>query len=427
MNPGDLVQITTSEETLEGVIIQRPELLGEDILVLKLENGYNIGIEKKKIQKVKVLKPYEKPKEKKLKLRHTKGLPTVSILSTGGTIASKVDYRTGGVYADYTAEDYVQMLPELAGIANIKARKVMAMMSEDIASKEWIEIAKEVKKELDAGADGVVITHGTDTLHYSTAALSFFLQGLPKPVIFTAAQRSIDRGSSDAFMNLICSVKAATSWDGAEVATCLHGTTNDSHCILNRGTKTRKMHTSRRDAFRPINELPLAEVPLEGSIRIVNASYKKRNDGKAALEASFDPKTALIQIHPEIDPSIIDYYVSKGYKGIVLSATALGHIPVNGPKSFIPQLEKAIKKGVIVAIASQTLYGRAHPLVYTNLRKLSLGLGCVFAEDMTPETAFVKLGWLLSREKDTGKVKELFKTNLTGEISERILPDSFLY
>ena len=424
--PGDKAKVLTEKEEFEGILMPRPELLEKGFTVIKLDNGYNIGIEDKKIKRIELVKEYKPKKEKKAKLPFYKNLPTVSILSTGGTISSKIDYRTGGVHADYTAEDFVEMIPELTKIANIKAKKIMAVMSEDFTNKEWSLMAKEVAKELEQ-AEGVIITMGTDTLHIAASALSFFLKDLNKPVVITAAQRSIDRGSSDAFMNLICAVTAAAKFDGAEVVTCMHGTTNDDYCLLNRGTKVRKMHTSRRDAFRPINDLPLAKVYPDGKIEIVNKDYKKKGAGKVKVDDKFEEKTALIQVYPGMESKIIDFYVNEGYKGIVLAATALGHVPTNGPKSIIPNLKKAIDKKIPVIIASQTLYGRVHQLVYTNLRKLSVELGCIFAEDMLPETAYVKLGWVLAKTKDPEKVKELMLTNIAGEISERILDKEFLY
>ena len=427
-NPGDKVRIITDSEEFEGILMPRPEILDKEVTVIKLDSGYNIGIDNKKIKKIEVLEKYAPNKKTKFELKHKKGLPNVTIMSTGGTISSKIDYRTGGVYADYTAEDFIEMCPELEEIANLKAKKIMSIMSEDMVPKNWIDIAKEVEKELNSGADGVVLTHGTDTMHFTTAALSFFLKDLSKPVIFTAAQRSIDRGSSDAFMNLICSVAAAAKSDIAEVMTCMHGTTNDDYCILIRGSKVRKMHTSRRDAFRPVNELPLAKVYSDGKIEITNKNYNKRSDKKVTLENRFEDKTALIQIYPGMDPEIIDFYVKKGYKGIVISATALGHTPTEtSPLNLLPAIKKAIDKGVAVVIASQTLYGRVHPYVYTNLRKLSIDLSCIFVEDMLPETAYIKLGWVLSQTTKPEKIREAMLTNVAGEITERTENNTFLY
>ena len=325
--PGDIVKVHTDEQDYDGILMPRPDIFERDHTVIKLDNGYNIGIENRKIKKVEVVKKYEKKKEEKRKLVHKKELPTVSILSFGGTISSKVDYRTGGVYADYSAEDFVQMLPELGNAANLKAEKVISMMSEDFNAETWQLMARRIAKELNDGKiDGVVVTQGTDTLHFSTAAVSFFLRSLNKPVVFTAAQRSIDRGSSDAFSNLLCAVHAAAKFDGAAVMTCMHGTSSDGFCILNRGTKVRKMHTSRRDAFRPINELPLAKIYEDGKIEILNKNYNKRNNGKAEVADKFEHKTALIYVYPGMDPEILDYYRKEKYRGIVIAGTGLGHV-----------------------------------------------------------------------------------------------------
>ena len=426
---GDVVKVHTKEKNYEGILMPRPEIFEKDHTIIKLGNGYNIGIENQKIEKIEVIKKYEKKKEEKHKISHKQGLPTVSILSFGGTISSKVDYRTGGVYADYTAEDFAAMLPELGHIANLRAEKVMGIMSEDISPEDWQLMAKRIAKELnDKDAAGVVVTQGTDTLHFSTAAMSFFLRNLNKPVVFTASQRSIDRGSSDAFSNLLCAVHAAAKFDGAAVATCLHGTSDDSYCILNRGTKVRKMHTSRRDAFRPINELPLAKVYEDGKIEILNNNYSKRNDNKVVLDDKFENKTALLYVYPGMNPDVLDYYRKEKYRGIVIAATALGHVATINPKySLIKKLKEMIDSNIAVVISTQTIYGRVHPYVYTNLRKLSVELNCIFVEDMLPETAYVKLGWVLAQTQNVDEVKDMMLINYAGEISERTDEKSFLY
>ncbi|MBR9691357.1 Glu-tRNA(Gln) amidotransferase subunit GatD [Candidatus Woesearchaeota archaeon] len=413
---GDKVRVLTEKEEFIGVLMPRPEILDKDVTVVKLDNGYNIGIDNKKIKKIDLLEPYKPKKPEKAALKPKPHLPNITILSTGGTISSKIDYKTGGVYADYTAEDFVAMMPELASIANLKAKKIMSIMSEDMAAKEWQAIAKEVEKELNSGADGVVVTQGTDTLHYSTAAVSFMLKDLNKPVIFTAAQRSIDRGSSDAFMNLVCAITAAAKFDAAEVMTCMHATTDDDYCLLIRGTKVRKMHTSRRDAFRPINDLPIAKIFENTDIEIINKNYKKRSEkGKVKAETNFEENIGLIYTYPGIKSESLD-----GYKGIVLTGTGLGNLP--------QRLFKKIEKlDIPVVIAPETIYGRVHPLVYTNLRQLSIRLGCIFVEDMLPETAYVKLGYILGKTKNKDKVKELMLSNIAGEITDRSLDEEFLY
>ena len=425
---GDMVKVHTKEQVYEGILLPRPEIFDENYTILKLDNGYNIGIENKRIEKIEVVEKYQKKKEEKHKIVHKKGLPNVPILSFGGTISSRVDYKTGGVYADYTADDFIEMLPELANAANLKAEKVLSIMSEDMAPEDWQQMARKIAKGLNEDNAGVVVTQGTDTLHFSTAAMSFFLKNLNKPVVFTAAQRSIDRGSSDAFSNLLCAVHAASKFDGASVVTCLHGTSDDNYCILNRGTKVRKMHTSRRDAFRPINELPLAKVFEDGKIEVLNKNYNKRNNEKVIVDDKFEHNTALLHVYPGMNPDVFDYYLEKKYKGIVIAATALGHVATINPKySLIKKLKGLIDNNVAVVISTQTIYGRVHPYVYTNLRKLSVELNCIFVEDMLPETAYIKLGWVLGHTHKIDEVKELMLTNYAGEISERSDEKGFLY
>jgi len=426
---GDVVKVYTNEQIYQGILMPRPEIFEKGFVIVKLDNGYNIGIDEKRIKKIEVLKKYEKKKEEKIKISPKKGLKTVSILSFGGTISSKIDYRTGGVYADYTAEDFVAMLPELQNVANLRAEKVMGIMSEDMCPEDWQLMSRRIAKELnDDEIAGIVVTQGTDTLHFSTAAMSFFLRNLNKPVVFTASQRSIDRGSTDAFSNLLCAVNAAANFDGAAVVTCLHGTSDDSFCILNRGTKVRKMHTSRRDAFRPINELPLAKVFEDGKIEILNDNYAKRNNNKVIVDDKFEKKIALVHVYPGMEPDIFDYYLKKKYEGLVIAATALGHVPTINPKySLIRKLKKLIDKNVSIVISTQTIYGRVHPYVYTNLRKLSIELDCIFAEDMLPETAYVKLGWVLGHTYKIGEVRKMMLANYAGEISERTDEKAFLY
>lgn len=427
-NPGDYVEVKTNDETYQGIYMPRAEMLEEGILVLKLDSGYNIGISESDIKGVKVLEDYKPKKPKKFVVKNNPDLPTVSILSFGGTISSKVDYKTGGTYADYTAEDFVQMCPELQDIANIKARKVMGMMSEDLTPSEWKVMAEEIEKELKKkDVSGVIITQGTDTLHFSTAALSFYLRDLGKPVVFTAAQRSIDRGSTDAFMNLICSVNAAANVDCAEVMTCLHGTSSDDYCFLIRGTKVRKMHTSRRDAFRPINNYPIAKVYLDGKIETVDTDCVKRSDSKLKVMSDFENMTALHYVYPGMKPGVLEYYVNKGFKGIVIGATALGHVNTEGKYNVLPFIRNAIDAGLVVVIATQTIYGSTHPHVYSNLRKLSVDLGCVFAGDVLPEVAYIKLGWAIANSKDSESAKELFSKNIAGEFKSRRMGDDFLY
>lgn len=415
--PGDLAEVKTKKNTHTGIIMPRPALITGDDLIVKLDSGYNIGIARKDITSITLIKQHKQKKEsKKPPIKFDKKKPTISILSTGGTISSKVDYRTGGVYASYTASDLLESMPELSDIANIKSRALMNVMSEDMTPGVWLEIAAEIAKELNSGVDGVVVTHGTDTMHFSTAAVSFLLPNLSKPVVFTGSQRSSDRGSADSFLNLTCSISFAVS-DVCGVYLVMHGSLNDTYCYAHLGTKVRKMHTSRRDAFKSINAHPAAKVFPDGRITYLS-KVKKRQDLKTKTDLKFEEKIGLVRVFPGMPPKILDFYLEQGYNGLVIEGTALGHVPTEGKMSLIPKIKKAISKGVIVAMTTQCLYGRVHPHVYTNLRKVS-HLGVIYCEDMLPETAYVKLGWVLGHTKEYAKAKQMMLTNYAGEITER--------
>jgi len=429
INIGDFVRIKKNETVYEGMLMPRIELGDTSCLVIKLNNGYNIGLKFEKgvkVEKIKTGLEIAHKHKKVTKKIFDKRLPTISILGTGGTIASKVDYRTGGVYASFSPEDIAMQIPELKEIANIKAEEVMSIMSEDMTPDKWVEIAKEVAQDVNAGYKGVIVTHGTDTLHYTAAALSFMLRDLPCPVAVVGAQRSSDRGSSDTVMNIACAANFVANSDVAEVCTVLHGTMEDNYCLAIRGTKSRKMSTSRRDAFQPINDIPIARIYWKSKkIEILNKNYRKRSNKRVKVEDKLETKVALIKVYPGLDPEIFDFYINKGLKGFVIEATGLGHTPTLGKFSLLPKIERAINSGIPVVITSQCLYGRTHPTIYYNLRELSKR-GAIFGEDMLPEVAYIKLMHVLRKTKNMKKVKELMLTNMAGEVTERSRVDTFM-
>jgi len=427
---GDKVLVTKGKLEHVGILMPRIEMGDVSSLVIKLPNGYNIGIKYDRDTKVSRLETAWRLSQKKepdvKKLVFDKALPTISIIGTGGTIASKIDYRSGGVYASFSAEDIANQIPQLKTVANIKAEQIMEIMSEDMSSEIWIEIAHKVAKEIESGSGGVIITHGTDTLHYTAAALSFMLRDLPVPVALVGAQRSSDRGSGDAALNVFCAANFVANSSIAEVCTVMHADMGDNFCYAIRGTKSRKLHTSRRDAFQPVNDTPLARIDSEGRIEILNTNYRLRGDKKVKVDDKLETKVALIKIYPGMDPSIIDYYIEKGYKGLVIEATGLGHIPtLNEKYSLLPKFEKAMHLGIPVVITSQCIHGRVHPTIYHNLRKL-FTRGVIFAEDMLSEVAYIKLMFALAKFKDMHQIKEFMLTNIAGEITERTLSKDFV-
>jgi glutamyl-tRNA(Gln) amidotransferase subunit D len=421
---GDKIRVFKGKEVYEGILMPRIEMGDTSCLVIKLSNGYNVGVKFEK--NIKIEKIGEGPKifkEKKKGAKEVifdKNLPTISILGTGGTIASRIDYRTGGVYASFSPEDIAMQIPELKEIANIKAEEIMSVMSEDMTPERWKLIARKVAKDANAGYKGIIVTHGTDTMHYTAAALSFMLKDLSCPVALVGSQRSSDRGSSDAAMNIACAANFVANSDVAEVCIVMHGSMSDDYCLAIRGTKARKMHTSRRDAFKPINDEPIAKIYRDKRIEMLNENYRKRSGKKVKVNDKLETKVALIKVYPGLDPEIFDFYLGKGYRGLVIEATGLGHTPTLGKFSLLPKIEKSIEAGVPVVVTSQCLYGRTHPTVYHNLREL-LKRGVIFGEDMLPEVAYIKLMYVLGKTRNLEKVRELMVTNMAGEISERTI------
>ena len=416
--PGDEVRLRLAMKEIDGRVLESSD---SGIVLLKLDSGYNIGIPKENILAGRVLKKYkeEDVKEEFVLPHEKKELMNIGMVITGGTIASKLDARTGGVKHIVSIEEFAKFYPEIFDIINVKKIEVPFMIaSESMDSSHWIKIAESVKKMLDdKEISGVIVTHGTDFLGYTAAALSFFLRDLNKPVVLTYSQRSIDRASSDANLNLQCAARMAIS-ACAEVMIVGHATLNDDFCFAMPGTKTRKMHSSRRDAFKVVNDVPIGKV-FPDKVEFLR-EYKKRDDKrKVELDAHFNDKVALVKFYPGQDPSILDFYALK-YKGIVVEAAGLGHLPVTEAKeSWIPKLKKHIREGVVVCAAGQTIYGRLNPYVYSNGREL-IDAGVIFLEDMLAETALVKLGWVLGHYGQKKNIKEKILENFAGELNGRL-------
>src|SRR5213083_3157142 len=283
---GDIVRITTrTAEVFEGALFPRSEYADPNHIVLKLKNGYNVGIHFQRTEKIEVVGGGQKPHfTRPSPPPKQPGLPKVAIISTGGTIASRVDYRTGAVQPALTAADLASVVPELSAIAEIDAHILFSEYSENIGPTHWKGMAEEVAKKIADGADGVGISHGTDTLHYTAAALSFALANLPVPVLLVGAQRSSDRPSSDAASNLTGAVALAARADMAPVGVTMHQDLSDRYIIAHRGTRVRKCHTSRRDAFKSINSNPLARYDLHTrQIEYFESPPRRRSDHNFSL------------------------------------------------------------------------------------------------------------------------------------------------
>ena len=434
--PGDSVEVVTSEETIKGTLLQTPEL-EKGVVIIKLASGYNIGIGKSKVKRISLL-PQQKVTVEKTAIaaavvkKTPSKLPKISILHTGGTIASKVDYRTGGVVARFMPQEILEMFPELKEIAEIDSRLIRNMWSEDMRFAHYNIMAKEVAKEAAKGADGVIITHGTDTLHYSSAALAFALEGIGIPVILVGAQRSSDRGSTDAAMNLISAAYFIANSDFAGVAICMHENMSDTSSLILPATKARKMHTSRRDAFRPINSTATARVDYESrNIAFLAKSHPKRDKARKLQLRLFNEKLkiGILKAHPNMYAE--EFVAYQKFDGLVIEGFALGQAPINLVDEFTVEHKKilaaikALSKKMPVVMASQSIYGRLQMNVYSTARDLQAAGVVGNLSDMTPETAFVKLAWLLSNYKKA-EVKGMITKNLRGEITERTEAAAFL-
>ncbi len=421
---GDWVKVFGAKASYEGILMPKIELGDPSSIVIKLSNGYNIGIrfgKELKLTRIKAGREIKfKPSSARVAAEH--GKPNVSIIGCGGTIASRIEYTTGAVFPAFSPADLLASFPELKEVANIQGRKLFDLLSEDMTPNHWQAIAHEVAKET-RGSDGVVLMHGTDTMHYTSAALSFMLQGLPVPVVLVGAQRSSDRGSSDNEMNLLSAVVTAAKSDIAEVSVCMHGTMSDDFCFVHQGTKVRKLHTSRRDAFQSVNVSPFAKIYSDKRIEYLRDDFRKRDSKSPRVDDALNQNVCLIQSYPGIKPEFIDS-LARNFEGVVIAGTGLGHVPTNPfgdkfTKSLIPSLKNLISSGIPVVIAPQTIFGRVNLNVYTAGRMLNeigvIGDGC----DWTPETALVKLMWVLGHTKEMRKIREVMMKNIAGEISER--------
>ncbi len=412
MNPGDRVRVDRADRTYEGVLLPSST---DNHLVVKLEGGYNVGVDRTAAD-VSVIEEdvYEidgsSTDESGSTVEFDDELPTISLISTGGTIASTVDYRTGAVTAQFDAEDVLRAVPDLAGRANYRGRVVANILSENMDPAIWQELATAVHEEIEAGADGVVVMHGTDTMQYSASVLSFVLE-TPVPIVFTGSQRSADRPSSDNVMNAVSAVEAAKS-DCAEVLVCMHATESDDRCALHRGTRVRKNHTSRRDAFETIGAKPLGDVHYDSETIEFRRDYQQRGEADLAIESALESDVELLKFTPGMDPAFLD--VVEGSAGLVIEGTGLGHVHTD----LIPRIEELIEDGTTVVMTSQCLEGRVCDRVYDTGRDL-LDAGVIEAGDTLPGTAKVKLMWALEHAED---VTEAMSTSLAGELQERSVP-----
>jgi len=416
-------RVHTTGGAFEGLILPRSETADPRHLVLKLISGYNIGLRHDHIVAIDRLgyreAIYQIP-QRDFPVDPAK--PRVKLFGTGGTIASRLDYRTGAVIPAFSPGELYGSVPELADICNLDTEKVCAIFSENMGPEQYLLIAGKIGEAVRAGYDGVVIGHGTDTMHHTAAALSFMVQRSPIPIVMVGSQRSSDRPSSDAAQNLINAAWTAAHGPIAEVMVCMFGPTSDRYNLLHRGTRVRKMHSSYRSTFRTIGDIPLATVERGVLTPLVDRWARRRADREVDVRAAFDERVTIVYYYPNMNPDVIDAMVEKGYRGIVIAGTGLGHVN----RKLYPALARARDAGVQVFMTLQTLWGFVQMYVYETGREI-LELGVVPLANMLPEVAYIKLGWALGLHPgDRDAVVRTMTTSIAGEMTEREPHDGYL-
>lgn len=408
---GDVIEVRIGEVAQSGILMPHHDFSSPSILTLKLSNGYNIGVRVDKDAKVKVVSKREAKDHKPVTLPRDASRKDVAVISTGGTIASYVDYRTGAVHPAISAEELVFSVPELMDLCNVRAKVLYSILSENMKVSHWQGLARAVASELNSGAVGVIVPHGTDTMGFTSAALAFMLRNLTGPVVCVGAQRSSDRPSSDAIMNLLAATRLCVDSDLGEVCVLMHGESSDSYCLAHRGTKVRKMHSSRRDAFKSINAEPI--VRIEGPEMTFMSEYQKRSPGPVELKDKIDGRASMLHFYPGFEAAHFDL-IAQNVKGLVVAGTGLGHVS----EEIVGSIKRAAKDGVHVFVTTQCLHGAVNLNVYSTGRDM-LVAGAVPLADMLPETAYVKLMWAMGQTDDPDEVRKIMLTNIAGEMSGR--------
>jgi glutamyl-tRNA(Gln) amidotransferase subunit D len=382
---------------------------------LKLRTGYNVGIAVSTVESVREIgykeAHYRIPERE---FPYSADKANVKLFGTGGTIASRLDYRTGAVIPAFTPGELYGAVPELADICNISTEKLFAVFSENMGPEQYKKLAVSIGDEIKKGVDGILIGHGTDTMHHTAAVMSFMVQNSPVPIVMVGSQRSSDRPSSDAALNLMHAANAAANSDIAEVLVCMFGPTSDDYGLLHRGTRVRKMHSSYRSTFRTIGDTPVAMVNREKVTPLRQDYKKRRQDKEVQIIPTWENKVSLQYYYPNMQPDIFEALIDLDYRGIVIAGTGLGHVN----KPLYPVLEKAAKKGIVVFMTVQTLWGYVHMFVYDTGRDL-MSIGVIPGENMLPEVAYMKLSWALGQTDDPEKVKNIMLTPISNEITPR--------
>lgn len=411
IDTGDRIKVNGRE----GRLMPKPESGDPDSVVLKLESGYNIGLKPEEIELVEKINTSE-PERKAPEYSDEK--KDILILHTGGTIASRVSYEEGGVKPAFSPEELVEMYPEAAEHCNIHSDVVAQMLSEDMEPNHWVEVAEKIH-QVKNDYDGIIVGHGTDTMGFTGAALSLMLKGINNGVIIVGSQRSSDRPSSDAAINVYSACKFLTDTDFSGIGVCMHANSSDDICNVLPAAKVRKMHTSRRDAFEPVNADKIGYIDFEENDAVIeNNSIDREYEPNFKMNSN----VGYLKVRPGMKPEEIEFLKEQDYDGVLIEGSGLGHMPVNSFDDKTQHHEEILEKlrelckDTVVVMASNCINGRVNMNVYDAGHKIQ-DAGVIPAEDMHPSLAYVKLMFVLANFN--GGFEERFLEDYAGEMNER--------
>lgn len=404
---GDTIKITTDIEQT-ATIMPRYEHSDDLHIVVKFKSGYNVGLSLDKIRKVEFVSGVQTLQENNHTIKQNPSLPKILLLSTGGTIASRIDYRTGSVTPALTAQELNASVPELAEIANIDAEVLFSEYSENITPDHWIKIAQKIDSLAKSDYSGILVAHGTDTMQYTAAFLSFALAGFPKPIVLVGSQRSSDRPSSDAALNLIGAAKFIVKSNVNGVYVAMHNSENDDDIACHLGTRVRKNHTSKRNAFETIGNKPAFVISQDIKQNFTESYFKQK---EYTPKIAVDTKAALIKYHPGYDPKLFEHILEQKYKAVIFEGTGLGHVG----RSMYDVIKEAKLHDVFLGMTSQCLDGQVNMAIYESGRDL-MHFGVIPLSNMIPEVALVKAMWALG--VDPKNIGNIMLKNIASEFTE---------
>ena len=321
----------------------------------------------------------------------------ILLIATGGTIASKKTEE--GLAPQITSEELLGYVPEIKEFCNVDTLQLLNIDSTNIQPEYWILMAEAIEKNYEK-YDGFVISHGTDTMSYTSAALSYFIQNLDKPVIVTGAQKPINVDITDAKKNLLDSFRFAAEKDVCGVYLVF-----DGKAIV--GTRARKVKSKSYSAFESINFPVAARIDDNRITRYI------RNEGVKFYKNIF-PSIFLLKLVPGMEPDVLDY-IGEKYEGVVIESYGVGGIPFLDKRNFLEKLDSLTENGKIIVIATQVMFEGSDMGIYEVGIKALNKLNVLQAYDMTIEAVITKLMWIMAQTKDFNEVKKLFYTRINED------------